>query len=112
MLQSVLDLFNPYKNSLRHYVLILYTGKRSCRDVRYLPKDTASKRELGLRLDVRDLAFKSHALHYRLLTEVFLGLMGMAVLQDRQHIAREKNSWFLSDEGQLLTGLTEVSPSV
>lgn len=54
--------FNPYKNSLRHYVLILHTGKRSCRDVRYLPKDTASKRELGLRLDVRDLAFKSHAL--------------------------------------------------
>lgn len=54
--------FNPYKNSLRHYVLILHTGKRSCRDVRYLPKETVSKPELGLRLDVRDLAFKSRAL--------------------------------------------------
>lgn len=68
--------FNPYKNSLRHYVLILHTGKRSCRDVRYLPKDTASKRELGLRLDVRDLAFKSRALHYHLLTEVLPGADG------------------------------------
>lgn len=89
--------FNPYKNSLRHYVLILHTGKRSCRDVRYLPKETASKRELGLRLDVRDLAFKSRALHYRLLTEVFLGLMGMAVLQDRQtaHCAGEKQLVFV-----------------
>lgn len=84
--------FNPYKNSLRHYVLILHMGKQSCRDVRYLPKDTASKRELGLRLDVRDLAFKSCALPSS--NGSAPRQVETAVLKDRQHTAREKNIGF------------------
>lgn len=86
--------FNPYKNSLRHYVLILHTGKRSCRDVRYLPKDTASKRELGLRLDVRDRV--SSPVHCRLLTEVLPGADGDgSPARQTAHCAGEKQLVFV-----------------